>query len=98
MRARVQDHRPRTTFHTASEGKFSEVPRSTRTAQATFKIPLGAIRFWGRPALGHTQLECLQVMSFGARGSSMRIPTWLLVLLVGAGILLLVVVSVRLIL
>jgi hypothetical protein len=34
----------------------------------------------------------------GARGSSMRIPTWLLVLLVGAGILLLVVVSVRLIL
>ena len=34
----------------------------------------------------------------GARGSSMRIPTWLLVFLVGTGILLLVVVSVRLIL
>jgi hypothetical protein len=97
MRARVLDHRPRTTFHTASEGKFSEVPRSTRTAQATLKIPLGAIRFWGRPALGH-YLRVPPSNVVGARGSSMRIPTWLLVLLVGAGILLLVVVSVRLIL
>ena len=98
MRARVLDHRPRTTFHTASEGKFSEVPRSTRTAQATLKIPLGAIRFWGRPALGHYTIRVPPSNVVGARGSSMRIPTWLLVLLVGTGILLLVVVSVRLIL
>jgi hypothetical protein len=61
---------------------------------------LGAIRFWGRPALGPLghYLRVPPSNVVGARGSSMRIPTWLLVLLVGAGILLLVVVSVRLIL
>jgi hypothetical protein len=70
--------------------EFYEVCLSTRNASATLKIPLGEIRSWGRLALRRYLIVPPENNVVGERSESMRIPTWLLVLLMGAGIILVV--------
>ena len=54
------------------------------------KIPLGEIRSWGRLALRQYLRVPPENNVVGERSESMRIPTWLLVLLMGAGTILVV--------